>query len=505
VLTLRGARVYTGGRWTDALVIDDSGRVARAGMSGSGGSVWQLEGLVVLPGFIDAHLHLSHIAQTQRGLTIDPEDPPELILDRVSKHAEDSAPGTWILGTGYDDSTWRSTLDRDRLDAVTRRHPVFLQRKDLHSGVANSLALELAGLRDQSDAPAGGRLERDPGGRLTGVLREKAREPVLGAIPAPNSEELVSELEAVLTRLAALGLTSVCTIGDFAEFGALRRLRDRGRLRIRVGQLIGAGQLDRVIDEGLRSGDGDDRLWFAGVKYFADGSLGSRTALMEEPYEGSDERGLSTMDPGLLGEGVRKANGAGVSAAIHAIGDRALAMAVDAVEAALPTSKGFNRIEHIQLGNPEAFRRMADLDAIASMQPLHAVKDRPLAERLWGSRCRFAYAWESVRRAGVTLAFGSDAPVESADPLRGIRAAVWRQDDEGLPPGGWIPAERVSLTVALGAYGPGAARALHRPQLGLLEPGSPADLVIIDDLPDRASARVQAVFVGGEPIVGGPP
>jgi predicted amidohydrolase YtcJ len=504
MLTLRDARVYTGRRWTGVLAIDDAGRVATDEQGSIRGPVWRLEGRVVLPGFIDAHLHLSHIAQAERGLRIEAGDPPEAILSRLRSEAAKRAPGTWILGTGYDDSSWPAPIDRVSLDSVTSRHPVFLQRKDLHSGVANSAALQAAGLSDDSQPPAGGRLDRDPHGRLTGVMRERAREPVFEAIPPPTGEELERELSEVLGRLAGLGLTTVCSIGDWDELQAQKRLRARGQLPIRVAQLIGSGELEQVIGEGLRSGDGDDRLWFSGIKYFADGSLGSRTALMEEPYQGTDDCGVAAIDPRSLAEGVKRTNQAGMSAAIHAIGDRALRTALDAIEAALPHSRGVDRIEHVQLGSPESFHRMAAMDVVASMQPLHAIMDRTLAERWWGERCRFAYAWQSLRRAGVTLAFGSDAPVESAAPLAGIRAAVSRQDDEGLPEGGWYPTERLTLESALEAYGRGAARALRQPQLGLLEPGSPADCVILDDMPDRASARVHAVLVQGEPIVGGP-
>jgi predicted amidohydrolase YtcJ len=505
MLNLRDARVYTGRRWAEALVIDDAGRVASTEAGPAAGPVWQLEGRVVVPGLIDAHLHLLHMAQAQRGLRIEAGDPPAAILSRLRSEAAKLAPGTWILGTGYDDSQWAESLNRAALDSVTRRHPVFLQRKDLHSGVANSAALEAAGLSDASRAPAGGRLDRDPRGLLTGVLREKAREPVFEALPPLTEEELEHELSELLGRLATVGLTTVCSIGDWAEFQALNRLQARRLLRIRVAQLIGSGELERVVGEGLRSGDGDDRLWFSGIKYFADGSLGSRTALLEEPYQGSDDCGVAAVDPHALAEGVKRANQAGISAAIHAIGDRALRTALDAIEAALPHSRGVDRIEHVQLGSPESFRRMAAMDVIASMQPLHAVKDRSLAERWWGERCRFAYAWQSLLKAGVTLAFGSDAPVESADPLAGIRSAVSRQDEDGLPEGGWYPAQRLTLEAALQAYGVGAARALQQPQLGLLEPGSPADCVVLDDTPDRASARVHAVLVEGEPIVGGPP
>jgi predicted amidohydrolase YtcJ len=246
------------------------------------------------------------------------------------------------------------------------------------------------------------------------------------------------------------------------------------------------------------------RRWLGGIKLFADGSLGSRTAWLEAPYENSTDCGVSVTDPLDLSRATGRAHAAGLAVAIHAIGDRALSVALDAVQSSLPASaaSGFaDRIEHVQLGSVPLFRRMKQLGVIASMQPAHAPADRVLAERWWGARCRHAYAWRSVLEAGVTLAFGSDAPVEAADPLRGLRAAMTRLDCAGEPAGGWYPAERVSLEQALRAYGQGAALAVGRANtLGSLSPGRWADLVVLDGDPEVATASVAEVYLSGRRV-----
>ncbi len=509
MLALSNGRIYTGEAWAGALLIEDNGRVVGLSRDGSGwpasGSV-DLEGRTVLPGFIDAHLHLSHLAARARALTFSGRESPAELGKAVRRLARERAVGTWILGYGYDDSAWgRGSTTRGLLDAAAPAHPVFLQRKDLHSGWVNSLALRRAGIDESVNDPAGGRFERDTDGRLTGIVKENARRQFLEAIPRPTGLELETLLLETLQRLGRMGLTTVCTIGDRTEFTALQRLHARGALPLRVCQFLTDDCLEEVCASGWQSGLGDDHLWFGGVKFFADGSLGSRTAWLEEPYEGTADTGIALIEPQALCRKVRTANGAGVAVAIHAIGDRALRVALDAIDEArtehsrLEALAFRNRIEHVQLGASQGFARMSSLQVIASMQPTHAPADRILADRGWGARCRDAYAWRSLLDAGVTLAFGSDAPVESADPLLGLRAAITRQDPAGQPAGGWYPEQRLSSQEALRAYGSGAARAVGRPgRLGRLEPGAWGDLVVVEGDPASAGARVTATYVGGK-------
>ncbi len=508
VLALTDARVYGAEQSARALLIDDAGRIAAvAADAGAWPGVRSvaLQGRPVLPGFVDAHLHLRQLAARARALTFTGRESARDLVHAAQRRTDELPVGAWILGYGYDDSTWTAQLNRAELDAAAPYHPVFLQRKDAHSGLANTLALRRAGIPEDVPDPEGGRFERDLRGRLTGVIKERALRPILNAIPDPAGPELEVLVLQTLRDLARMGITTVCTIGDQAEFAVLEALRQRRALPIRVCQFLGSEYLDEVRSSGLRSGSGDERLWFGGLKFFADGSLGSRTAWLEQPYEGTQDCGISTIDPLTLQCEVGAANAAGIAVAVHAIGDRALRVTLEALEAASPDAahlevQGFqNRIEHVQLGHPEQFERMARLRVIASMQPLHAPADRVLADRCWGSRCRQAYAWRMVRDAGVTLAFGSDSPVESADPLLGLHAAVTRQDLEGRPVGGWYPEQRLSLDEALAAYGSGAAQAVGRGRrLGTLRPGRWADLVVLTGDPVFGGSRVEATYVAGQ-------
>lgn len=524
MLALTNGRVFTGRDWVTGVVIADDGTVAGVVPPDSVSTnvpTIDLHSRMVVPGFIDAHLHLSHMAEAGRGLPITGGESPKDLLALVARCVQEVPAGSWILGIGYNDSTWPiGAVDRWALDAVAPRHPVFLERKDLHSGVANSLALQIAEIAEAMADPPGGRFERDALGRLTGVVKERAREAMRGRIPGFRGHELKTRLHEVCRELLQLGVTTVCSIGDEQEFLALRRLQQDGQLPLRVCQYVTEDVLARLGTADLRSGDGD-RCWLGGLKLFADGSLGSRTAWLEQAYVGTGDTGIPAMQPAELRAAVRAARDARLAVAIHAIGDRALAVALDAIEGSFehtphphpPPQAGEgqswragagqppDRIEHVQLGSPVLFERMRRLEVVASMQPAHAPADRVLAERWWGSRCRHAYAWRSVLAAGVTLAFGSDAPVESADPLQGLQAACTRQDARGEPPGGWYPEQRLSLVDALSAYGPGAATAIGRPHtLGSLAVGAWADLVILEGEPGGGTARVVETYIAGRPV-----
>ncbi len=508
MLALTNCRVFTGRAWAAGVVIGDDGRIAGVlSPDSTAGSVpsRDLTGRTVLPGFIDAHLHLSHMAEARRGLPISGDERPEDLLALVASHARAVPAGSWILGIGYDDTTWPpGAIDRWKLDAVSGGHPVFLERKDLHSGVANSLALQAAEIVEAVADPPGGRFERDAQGRLTGVVKERARQAIHRLIPSLRGHELEARLVGVCRELLELGMTTVCSLGDEQEVLALQRLQQDGRLLLRVCQYITEDGFAGVGRADLRWGEGD-RYWLGGLKLFADGSLGSRTAWLEQPYAGTDDTGVPAMQPAELEAAVRAARGAGLAVAIHAIGDRGLRVALDAIEAAPSVHAPHpDRIEHVQLGSPALFDRMRRLGVVASMQPAHAPADRVLAERWWGSRSRYAYAWRSVLGAGVTLAFGSDAPVESPDPLRGLRAACSRQDAAGDPPGGWYPEQRLSLFEALAAYGTGAAVAIgRRDSLGRLAPGCWADLIVLEGELERGAATVLETYVAGRPVTAG--
>jgi hypothetical protein len=333
-------------------------------------------------------------------------------------------------------------------------------------------------------------------------------------IPPPSRAERIAALRLAISEALSYGLTALhvppaTNPSDGPEtLIDLQTLHAAGELKIRVLAHLAGAHLDHTIALGLRSGLGDDWLRIGGLKLFADGSLGSESAHMLRPYEGRDHTGIAVIPPAELREIVTRANAHGMSVVVHAIGDAANRSVLDAIAAARATAIPLrlpNRIEHCQILDPNDIPRFAELGVIASMQPIHCTADMVMADRLWGSRCATSYAWRSLLSAGATLAFGSDAPVETLDPWAGIHAAVTRQTTDGRPEGGWYPEQRLTLSEAIAAYciGPTIAGA-DADRRGRLRPGMLADLAVLNGDPFQLPAsqlytlHAELTMVGGQ-------
>ena len=469
-----------------------------------------LAGACVLPGLTDAHVHLGWYALGLARVQAH-TDTKEACLARVAQHAAGTPAGRWIAGLGWDHNLWGGRFPTGQdLDRVAPAHPVALTAKSGHATWVNSLALQRAGIARDTADPPGGQIVRNDDGTPTGILLETAARLVNQAIPEPSVDEVVMALRRALPEAHRLGLTGVHDMGDATTLRALQRLDAEGALTLRVLKSIPLANLDAAIALGLESGCGSDRLRLGQVKLFADGALGPRTAWMLEGYDDAPaDTGIATLTEDELRQAVTRAAGHGLACAIHAIGDRAVHAALDALATLPPEQRQLrlpHRVEHAQLVHPDDLPRFAALGVVASMQPIHATADIDIAEQHWGARCAGAYAWSSLLRAGARLALGSDCPVESLSPLAGIHAAVTRRRADGYPaPEGWQPQERIGVAEALEGYTSGAAHAAGRAdRLGTLAPGMLADLTILDRDPtavppdELLALQVLGTYVGGE-------
>jgi len=510
---LRNARIYTQDPAQPigeaiAVVGEVVGAVGRAeavdAWRGPHTRVLDLRGATVLPGLVDAHLHLEGYARRRMGVDVDAPTLEEA-LERVARRAAAAPPGTWIVGRGWLQERWGRFPTADDLDRAAPAHPVALWARSGHALWANREAMRRAGVTRETADPPGGRIARDPQGEPVGLFFERAMDLIARAIPEPSVEELAEALYEALHELAAVGLTAVHNFDGPRSFAALQILRERGDLPLRVVQHLPLAVLDPALALGLRTGFGDGWLRIGSVKIFADGALGPRTAWMLAPYEGEPTNtGIAFTPPEAMREAARRATLAGLWVAIHAIGDRANREVLDlyaelrALEAraGIPPEARRHRVEHAQLVHPDDVPRFGQLGLVASMQPIHAVSDRPMAERYWGARCATAYAWRHLKAAGARLAFGSDAPVEPPNPFWGLHAAVVRD--------GWHPEQALTLPEALEAYtvGPAWAAGLERWQ-GRLRPGMWADLVVVAEDPFQVppdalrDLEVLGTMVGG--------
>ena len=460
-----------------------------------------LEGATVVPGLIDAHIHLLHWAASLDRVALAGVTSRAEVLRRIADSVAKAPAGSWVQGWGWDHSLWEDTdggfPDAGILDAVAPDVPVALSRKDGHMMWLNSKAMSLAGIGPSTEVPPGGVLGRDLHGAPNGLLFENAMELLDKAIPSLTHQQAVDLFRRHLPALHKVGLTGVHVPEGSRSFRALQALDASGELGVRVHMMLPSGVARDLIAAGVTSGLGSPRVKVGHVKFFIDGSLGSETAAMFEPFIGSPANvGVLTMDPADLLDAVRDCIAANLAPAIHAIGDRANRTVLDVLEATrdawLPN--GIRpRIEHVQVLHPADVERFGSLGVVASAQPIHATQDMELVDRLWGSRGRYAYAFGSLEATGATLAFGSDAPVETPDPLQGIYAAVTRRRPDGNPDGGWYPEERLTAARAIAAYTTGAAWASgDEGVVGELSPGSRADLVVLSGDPFTASPEALA-------------
>ncbi|HYM15427.1 MAG TPA: amidohydrolase [Dehalococcoidia bacterium] len=520
-LYLRNARIWTGvvtAPWAETALIRD-GRFVAVGRDGSIGAATDSTtldagGRLVLPGFTDAHAHLLGTGAAMAGVQLKRTANVDEAVQRVAERVARTPAGGWVRGAGWDQNDWPGARfpDRQALDAVAPQNPVVLAHTSGHCSWVNSAALRAAGIGAGTGTPYGGAIDRDGDGEPTGILRDAAMRLVTDAAPNPTSAERIAALEEAIGHAHSLGVTGVHAMdAGRGELQALYALRDGARLRLRVHAYLSATRLDEWIERGVATGDGDEMLRIGGVKFFADGALGSLTAWMFEPYEGSVDAGFPLQPPEELERDVRRALEHGLAPAIHAIGDRANAEVLDMIERLGEVAPDLpRRIEHAQVLRDADVARFAALCVAASVQPIHATQDMAKVERWWGARGRGAYAFRSLAAAGAPLAFGSDSPVETMDPLAGIHAAVTRQDATGQPAEGWHADERITPEAAVGAYTWGAAQAARAEGTGRIAAGCHGDFVMLThDLfaesdPMRIlDARVALTVVGGEIVYGG--
>jgi predicted amidohydrolase YtcJ len=452
-----------------------------------------LAGRRVLPGFTDAHFHFYDWSLRRRGLQLADVSSLVALQSRLAAAAAAAPIGQWIKGQGWNETAWEAPRipTRADLDAAAPLHPVILWRADLHLAVANSPALDAAGIDEEMPNPPQGVIDRDEHGRPTGVLRELAINLVSDTIPPHDDDEAVAAIKAAAPHLYQLGVTG---LHDFrimggrdgpAAFRAYQRLQVEGALPLRVWMNLPGERLSEAIALGLRTGLGDDFLRVGHVKLFADGAQGARTAWMMEPYEDTGEGGMPLMPLEEMEAAVRRAHAAGLAVAIHAIGDRATHEVVSLLRrlpAQGPRPAAPHRIEHAQFMQTADIERLGRQRVVASVQPRHLVDDMALMGESVGDRARYAYPFRALADAGVPLAFGSDCPVADPNPLLGIEAAVTRQEPDGTPAGGWYPAQRLEVIEAIEAYTRGPAVASGQDtRFGTIAPFMMADLVVLDE------------------------
>ena len=469
-------------------VLATGGNDEMRGLLASEGRVVDLRGRTVVPGFTDSHLHFMSYGLSLMQIDLAEVPTLEEALDRVVARAERTPAGQWLTGRGWDHTLWAGGdfPTRQDLDRIAPEHPVWLRRKCGHAGWANTRALALAGITAQTPNPPGGAIDHEAGtGEPTGILKETAMDLVADLFEDPSIDEASSAIRAAIANAHRLGLTGVHTMEGAAAFRAFQQLEADGELDMRILMQIPEENLDAAIQAGLRSGFGNERLRIGGVKAFADGALGARTAFMLGAYEGEpDNYGIAVSEAEHLNALVGKAARAGIASYVHAIGDRSNREVLDAVELSRQAGEGLHlrhRIEHTQILHPEDIPRLAKLGVIASMQPIHATQDMLVADELWGDRCAGGYAWRSLLDAGTVLAFGSDSPVEDLSVMKGIHAAVTRRRADGSPGvEGWYPEQRLTVAETVYAYTAGAAYASGEEAIkGTLSPGKLADLAVL--------------------------
>jgi predicted amidohydrolase YtcJ len=474
-----------------------------------------MKGKTILPGLTDAHIHLQFYSLGLAKVDCETKTKEEC-LNRIAERARNSKPGEWVLGHGWNQNEWSVGGEwptASELDAVAPNNPVYLTAKSLHAAWVNTAALNLANITAESPNPKDGAIQRDVKGQATGILLETGMGLVGGVVPEPTINDIEQAIQKAQPILWKMGITGVHDFDRRDSFMALQSLRASSKLKLRVNKNIPVESVEQANALGLRTGFGDEWLWIGSVKAFMDGALGPHTAAMFQPYENEPEnKGILNMDGEELFEHCRKAADVGLSMTVHAIGDRANHEVLNAYEQLrkYETEKGLphlrHRIEHVQIIHPDDAPRLAKLNVIASMQPIHATSDMFAADRFWGERSKFSYAWRTQLNHGAPIAFGSDAPVESPNPFWGLHAAVTRQRADGSPSAeGWYPEQKLTLAEALSAYTLGAAYAANaEDRLGKLTENYLADLIVLDEDPFKIdpenllSLNAAATMINGE-------
>jgi hypothetical protein len=493
-----------------ALMIGDDGKVIRAlpARERRPAKVTLVDGKgrTLLPGLIDAHGHVLGLGFSALQLDLVGTSSIADLQQRLRVYAAAHPDARWIVGRGWNQELWpekRFPAAAD-LDSVVSDRPVVLERVDGHALVANTSAIRAAGVTLATSAPPGGRIEN-------GLFVDNAMLLINKAVPPPTPAENDEALAKAQAILLSYGVTSVGSMStELRGWQAMRRAGEAKRLTVRL--MVYADELNLLTAEAKpTSWLYDDRLRMVGIKFYADGALGSRGAWLKQPYaDRPDMRGLQFHSDAEMLRLADIAAAHGFQVATHAIGDAANAQVISVYE---QLSKKYGRdrrwrIEHFQIVDPADISRLAPAGIIASMQPTHQTSDRLMAEkRLGPNRLNGAYAWQTVLKSGAKLAFGTDFPVESPNPFPGLSAAISRQDMKGQPPGGWIPSERLTLAQALDAYTRGAAYAgFAEDRIGALEPGKWADFILVDrdptkaDPPSLAGTQVLETWVAGKRV-----
>jgi len=491
-----------------------------AGLRGASTRVVDLDGATLMPGFIDAHTHFVSGSQTLDRVRLAGATTMMEMQRRVAEKVASVQPGEWIVGRGWDDTKRTDVVAlpvKEDLDAIAPDNPVYLGRADGHVGWANSVALRLAGIDANRPDPYGGRIVHGEDGEPTGILQETAKKLVEDILPQDDHAARTKALRRGLAEAARYGITGIHDNAPAEDIVLFQEFRERGDLTLRINTLVRGWEvpqpfLEPMIAIGARTGFGDDWIKLGALKLSLDGTLGSRTAAMLSPYsDDMDNAGVLRISQAELDPIVERAHRNHIQIALHAIGDAACKMALDAIERAMrvydwPDHR--HRIEHEQVIADYDMRRFVELGVIASLQPVHAITDLNWVEsRVGAERMSGAYAWQSFLKLGTRICIGTDWPVETLDPRVGLYEAVTRKDLDGNPPGGRQPEEALTIEQMLKGYTLDAAWAeFSEAKKGSIEPGKYADFAILDRDPttidpfDLLTMQVLGTFVEGRQV-----
>ncbi len=473
-----------------------------------------LGGATLLPGFIEAHNHMIMFGLSLAAIDARPAALPsiEVLVDAIRERAANTPPGSWILARGYDDNQLAEKRHPDRhdLDRGSTDHPVFVVNGSGHLAVANTLALRTAGVTVDTADPQGGEVVRDPGGEATGLLLETAQELIRRAIPPTTVDQMVDALQACHDRYVAAGCTSSHTAGvnSWEEVRAHQIWRERATNPIRTTMMIGRSMFPAFRDTGLRTGHGDDRLRIGPLKLFSDGSLIGRTAAVSQPFlddPNPNNLGMEMMPQAELNAIVRDGHGHGWQVAIHAIGDRAIEMCLDAygrAQDAVPREDARHRIEHCGILRPDLIERLVNQQVLPVSQPIFIREyGDGFIRHLGRERTALTYPFRSLLDAGLPLVFSSDCPVSAYEPLKSIQAAVEERTDRGTE---YTPSEAITADEAIRSYTVhGAIAGFAEDRVGAIRPGMLADFAILAKHPgDVEPSEIDAIPVVGT-VIGG--
>ena len=477
--------------------------------------VIDLKGAFVMPGFNDAHLHFAEGGFSLLGINLRRARDEDDFTRIIGEYARGLPQGAWITGGNWDHEAWPSHRlpTKEIVDAVCPHHPVFVDRLDGHVALANSLAMGLARVTGDTPDPPGGEIVRDPEtGEPTGLFKDEAKGLINRVITPPSEDERMEAIRAALREAARFGVTSIQDNASAEDLHCYQKLHQSGDLSVRINAWTHIDRWDGMGTLGLEQDFGDDWLRLGTVKLFADGSMGAGTALFWEPYQDDPATcGIAIYPYSKLEELILKLDKAGFQVACHAIGDKANHWVLNAFEKALQVNKKRirrHRIEHAQVVDRGDLSRFKELGVVASIQPSHCIDDMRWAEKRIGKdRCRQAYPFRSLLDAGARVAFGTDWPVETLNPMIGLYAAVTREFTQGGPPGGWFPGEKISMVKAIECYTLGSAFAEFREDVkGSIGAGKLADLVVLSknlltiSPPEILKIEILYTIVGGKVV-----